>query len=509
MNRRFRPVDPFVARMEAKRRVEWAARLTTKPETEPPVAPTKPSLLARVVGWWTSLRNLLLNVVGTAIFIGASMLLYDGVMQPTIAISPISVPETLEKSGYTSEIAANELRAALNKVVADAKSAKKSADVAGRSDIPDIVVPRTGLSVETIAAQVRKLFGLTNRWQATGGISIEGDQYKLQLKIANDKTSLVVSAPSGHKEISRIMDTAAREILDAADTYLLAASYYDSDPNKSIELANKIIEREPNSEVGGFWAHTLLCDLVEKKRDFNEALLECEKAIAFERKRQFPFEVPALIAGIFGGWSDSKSALPRNMLGIVLADLEKLDEAIVEFKKAIELAPKVAAYYNNLGNALQQQEKFSDAVVQFKKAIELNPSNDAAYYNLGVSLASQENFGEATIEIKKAIKLLPKDADFHYKLGVVLQIQKKLGEAIGEYKKAIVLNPKYTWLYIILGNALTDADKHEEAIAEFRRAVELEPLNSEFRSKFKDALVKKHNQNKPIGTAQQTKRLKR
>jgi hypothetical protein len=115
MKKRFRPINPFVTRMEAKREAEWAIRLAGKPETLPPtLAAEKLSWFARAANWWTSLRNFVLNVVGAAIFVGASVLLYDAVMQPTIAIAPISVPEALEKSGYTSEIAANELRVALN-----------------------------------------------------------------------------------------------------------------------------------------------------------------------------------------------------------------------------------------------------------------------------------------------------------------------------------------------------------------------------------------------------------
>jgi len=418
----------------------------------------------------------------------------------------------------------------------NAKSRKEAASVAGRSDIPDIVVPRTGLSVETIAAQVRKLFGLTNRWQAAGGIGKDGDEYELHLKITNDKKVGIVSAPIKAKKIDQLMDATAREILDAADPYLLAAFYYESDPNKSIELANKIIEREPDSEAGGLWAHSLMCGVMRTNRhDLDGARVECERAIAFEKKRPLMFKAAAVIAKtLFNSRIDCKYAIPHVNLGNVLKDQRKREEAIVEYKKAIELDPNYALPHNNLGNVLKDQQKREEAIVEYKKAIELDPNDALPHNNLGIALRDQgkdeeaiveykkaieldpnhatphNNLGivlkgqgkteEAIAEYKKAMKLDPKDALPHNNLGIVLKGQGKTEEAIAEYKKAMKLDPKYALPHNNLGIVLKDQGKRDEAIAEFRKAVELDPQNSWFQFNLDDALAEQRDQRKSAGT---------
>jgi tetratricopeptide (TPR) repeat protein len=52
----------------------------------------------------------------------------------------------------------------------------------------------------------------------------------------------------------------------------------------------------------------------------------------------------------------------------------KLEEAIQNFKKAIEINPNYDKAYNNLALALRQQGKLEEAIQNFRKAIEINPN---------------------------------------------------------------------------------------------------------------------------------------
>ena len=81
-------------------------------------------------------------------------------MRPSIAISPISVPKELADKGYAPEVIALQLQRALKKIVHDANSMKQIADVTTPMDVPNIIVPQTGLSLETIAAEIRSFFGI-------------------------------------------------------------------------------------------------------------------------------------------------------------------------------------------------------------------------------------------------------------------------------------------------------------------------------------------------------------
>ncbi|MBD2559839.1 MULTISPECIES: tetratricopeptide repeat protein [Nostoc] len=56
------------------------------------------------------------------------------------------------------------------------------------------------------------------------------------------------------------------------------------------------------------------------------------------------------------------SATAYYNLGNALSDQKKLDEAIAQYRKAIELDPKYANAYNGLGNALRDQKKLDEAI---------------------------------------------------------------------------------------------------------------------------------------------------
>jgi len=60
-------------------------------------------------------------------------------------------------------------------------------------------------------------------------------------------------------------------------------------------------------------------------------------------------------------------------LGITLAQLERIDEAIEYFRKAIKMNPKNADFYFNLGLTLNSANRKTEAGLAFKKALELNP----------------------------------------------------------------------------------------------------------------------------------------
>ena len=52
--------------------------------------------------------------------------------------------------------------------------------------------------------------------------------------------------------------------------------------------------------------------------------------------------------------------------------LGKLDAALVDFNKAIDLAPDVSMYYHSRGMCFQQMDKKQEAIDEFKHALSLN-----------------------------------------------------------------------------------------------------------------------------------------
>jgi tetratricopeptide (TPR) repeat protein len=97
------------------------------------------------------------------------------------------------------------------------------------------------------------------------------------------------------------------------------------------------------------------------------------------------------------------------------------DKAFDAFRKAIELKPDDAAYYNNFALALAKDKKIDDAKTNLDKAAQLDPPGAGKYfYNMGALLVNSAQNEAAGDEFKKAIAADPTYADAQYQYGVYL-----------------------------------------------------------------------------------------
>jgi tetratricopeptide (TPR) repeat protein len=89
------------------------------------------------------------------------------------------------------------------------------------------------------------------------------------------------------------------------------------------------------------------------------------------------------------------TAETHNGLGYVLTKQGKTDEAVAEFRRAIDANPKFTPAYNNLADALAKQGKLEEAATYYRKSLAEKPS-DAVSNALGVVLRKLGRSGEAT-----------------------------------------------------------------------------------------------------------------
>ena len=76
------------------------------------------------------------------------------------------------------------------------------------------------------------------------------------------------------------------------------------------------------------------------------------------------------------------------------------DNALIAFKRAVELKPDWAAAHNNLGFAYGSLGKWKDAIDEHKEAIRLKPDYAGAHFNLGYAYLNSGNKKAAGEEYK-------------------------------------------------------------------------------------------------------------
>lgn len=179
-------------------------------------------------------------------------------------------------------------------------------------------------------------------------------------------------------------------------------------------------------------------------------------------------------------WSDTLAKDPNcwiahNLLGYALFQKGQADEAIFQFRRAVEIAPDLAQTHDNLGNALSQKGRVDEAITEYRKALEINPNLAQTYNNLGLALFQKGQVAEAMVQYQKALAIAPNNVQADNNLANALFQNGQVVEAIAEYRQALALDPTLAATRYNLGLALEQSGRVSEAIEQFQQALRLKP----------------------------------
>ena len=166
-------------------------------------------------------------------------------------------------------------------------------------------------------------------------------------------------------------------------------------------------------------------------------------------------------------------------LGTDFAAQGRFDEAIEDFHKAIQVDPHSSDALNNLGNALAARGRIDEAIQNYRQAIQINPNFPKALNNLGVALAAMGKLDEAIENYRQAIHIKPNYSEALNNLGHVLANKGRLDEAIESFHEAIQVDSHSSDALNNLGVALATKGQFDEAIENYRQAIQIKPNSSD------------------------------
>jgi len=160
---------------------------------------------------------------------------------------------------------------------------------------------------------------------------------------------------------------------------------------------------------------------------------------------------------------------------IELRFLNRDEDALVALDKAVELDPNISHAWILRGLSFARLDRDEEALEAFDKSVELDPQYAHAWVHRGIALGVLNRYEEALAALDKAIALDPKDSEAWRNRGTALSRLRRQDEALAAFDKAINLDPNNANAWFRRGMSLARLDRDEEALAAYDKAVELNP----------------------------------
>jgi tetratricopeptide (TPR) repeat protein len=165
-----------------------------------------------------------------------------------------------------------------------------------------------------------------------------------------------------------------------------------------------------------------------------------------------------------------------SFLTVQRAKVMATDESL--WRDTLAKNPTAWSAHNNLGCILAEQNKIDDAITHFEASIRYNTNNAQARCNLGKAWTQQGKLIQAEAELRTAVALKPQEPEFHRSLAYALGGQGKSDEALIQLRQAAELE-KSAAGFLELARLLHQLGREREAVTEYRRAVDAQPSSIE------------------------------
>lgn len=166
---------------------------------------------------------------------------------------------------------------------------------------------------------------------------------------------------------------------------------------------------------------------------------------------------------------DKNSYLVHQVSGEIMESMNNLDGALLEYKKAVELAPERHGTHYHLANAYWTLLMWEPAKKEFLAELVNDPQNCQAHWKLGDILLEQQTESQSALEEEdKALALCPESAEAHEDRGRALLKLERYEEAAKDLQKAAAADPAEPRPHFLLAQAYRALGRSREAQTEMR-----------------------------------------
>ena len=145
---------------------------------------------------------------------------------------------------------------------------------------------------------------------------------------------------------------------------------------------------------------------------------------------------------------------------------ERYAEAAYHAGRAAELKPELADIHNQLGLADCRLERFEEGIAEYRKALQLKEAKPATAKNAGVAKIRANLANALAItanHLSESAPTIPEEA------------MRRYDEAVRQYEEALELDPQQPAIHRNLGMLLAQLGRYDEAIPHLRATLQMVP----------------------------------
>jgi tetratricopeptide (TPR) repeat protein len=242
------------------------------------------------------------------------------------------------------------------------------------------------------------------------------------------------------------------------------------------------LEAALRANAGDANAQMFLAKDLTKLGDYQAAAVQLRQLAGTQPKNQ---EVWYLLAKVYMKLSeqslaqmnaiDPNSVLAHELSAEMMEAMNNYDGAVVELKKAVEMAPQRPGTHYKLGDAYLALSQLDSASEQFHAELAVDPANCMARWRIGsVVLLKNGNPEEALADMNQALSICPSLAGARVDRARALIKLDRNAEAVKDLEAAVKADPTEASTHFLLAKIYRALGRTQEAQAEMQAFTRLE-----------------------------------
>ena len=260
---------------------------------------------------------------------------------------------------------------------------------------------------------------------------------------------------------------------DAKAYAMQAKSLAPNDPGVSVILGNVLADGSDLEE-----AESAYRDGIERSPE--DPLLHYNLALSLLRKDRYEEAELEFMRAAEYGKTGRIAALSHAHVGQIRFHKGRYASAADSLKKAVLLSPDSGRYHYNLGVVYLKMDHTDEALEEFRLAMEAGSSSSDLYRALAKVFRKQNQNSLAIQSLKKAVYSNPEDMEARFELAALYLEEQDLLRAIEVYKQIVNTTPgnaSTLEALVRLGETYTKMESYEEASSVYQRVLDLDGNN--------------------------------